>query len=132
MSRHKSLNPPDLPAARGFSHAVIASGRRVVFLAGQIGWDGQGRMVSDDLVGQFEKALANVAHVVREAGGSCEDIVRLTIYVTDAAEYRSRLRELGEAYRRVMGRHYPAMALLEVKGLFEPAAKVELEATAAL
>ena len=126
------VNPASLPAPRGFSHGVAMDGDRVLFVAGQIGCDQHGTMVSSDIVEQFERALSNAVEVVREAGGTSESIARLTIYTTDMAQYRARLKGLGEAYRKDMGRHYPAMALLEVKALFEPMAKVELEATAVI
>lgn len=126
------VNPPGLPAPRGFNHAVVTPAGSMVFVAGQIGCDVHGAIVSSDLVEQFEVALRHVVLVVEAAGGKRESIARLTVYVTDAVEYRSRLKGLGLAYRRVMGGHYPAMALLEVHGLFVPNSKVELEATAIL
>jgi enamine deaminase RidA (YjgF/YER057c/UK114 family) len=132
VSPHAIVNPASLPKPRGYSHAVVAPAGKIVFVAGQIGCDAGGALVSPDLVAQFELALANAVEAVRAAGGPAGAIARLTIYVVDMAEYRSRLKEMGEAYRRVMGRHYPAMAVLEVKGLFDPGAKVELEATAVL
>ena len=133
MSKFAFLNPDGLPQPRGYNHGVSAPGAgRILFVAGQIGCDRQGAVVSSDIVEQFEVALSNMMMVVREAGGKPESIARLTIYTTDVLQYRSRLKGLGEAYRRVMGRHYPAMALLEVKGLFERNAIIELEATAIL
>lgn len=132
MSRSSIVNPPSLPSPRGFSHAVVAPPGKMVFVAGQIGCDAHGIVASADIVQQFEVALRNVVEVVRACGGDPTSIARLNIYVTDAVAYRTRLKGLGESYRRVMGKHYPAMSLLEVKGLFEPAAKVELEATAVL
>jgi enamine deaminase RidA (YjgF/YER057c/UK114 family) len=133
MSRFSFFNPDALPAPKGFNHGVMAPGAgRILFVAGQIGCDRQGAVVSSDIVEQFELALGNMMLVIREAGGTPESIARLTIYTTDVLQYRSRLKGLGEAYRKVMGRHYPAMALLEVKGLFEPNARIELEATAIL
>jgi enamine deaminase RidA (YjgF/YER057c/UK114 family) len=103
-----------------------------LFVAGQIGWDQQGRLVGEDFVAQFAKALDNVLVVVREAGGGPSSLVRLAIYLTDRREYQERTRELGIAYRERMGKHYPAMTLLEVKALLEEGAKVELEAVALL
>jgi enamine deaminase RidA (YjgF/YER057c/UK114 family) len=127
------VNPAGMAAPRGYSHGVLApAGARTLFVAGQIGWDGAGRLVGADFVQQFEQALRNILTVVTAAGGGAHDLVRLTVYVTDRAEYSARLAPVGEAYRRVMGRHYPAMALVEVKGLVEPGAKVEIEATAAI
>jgi enamine deaminase RidA (YjgF/YER057c/UK114 family) len=102
----------------------------LLFVAGQIGWDRQGCMVSEDLAVQFGQALDNVIDVVWAAGGSAESIARLTIYVTDKEEYRRRAKDLGEAYRKRMGKHFPAMSLVEVKSLLEDNAKVEIEATA--
>jgi enamine deaminase RidA (YjgF/YER057c/UK114 family) len=132
VSRHHPLNPPSLPAPRGFSHGVVASGERILFVAGQIGCDAKGAIASSDLVDQFERALRNVMEVVVQAGGGPESIARMTVYVTDLIEYRARLKGIGEAWRRVMGKRYPAMCLVEVNRLFEPTAKVELEATAVL
>ncbi|HKY32894.1 MAG TPA: RidA family protein [Candidatus Polarisedimenticolia bacterium] len=132
MSRFRLLNPEGMPAPRGFTHAVVAPPGTTVFVAGQIGCDAAGAIPSSDLVEQFEAALRHVARAVAAAGGAPETIARLTIYVTDIVEYRARLKGLGQAYRRVMGRHYPAMALVEVKSLFVPNAKVEMEATAVL
>lgn len=132
MSRIRPINPDALPSPSGYSHGMLGKGDRVLFVAGQIGSDSGGALVSSDIVKQMEKALANVVAVVKEAGGEPESIARLTIYVTDVLTYRASLRSIGEAYRRVMGKHYPAMAVIEVKGLFDPGAKIELEATAVL
>jgi enamine deaminase RidA (YjgF/YER057c/UK114 family) len=104
----------------------------MLFVAGQIGWDAEQQMVGDGLVEQFEQALDNVMTVVRCAAGEPNSVARMTIYVVDCEAYRSLLPELGAAYRRVMGHHYPAMALVEVSGLLEPGALVEVEATAIL
>jgi enamine deaminase RidA (YjgF/YER057c/UK114 family) len=127
------INPESLGAPRGYSNGVLAeTGGRLLFVAGQIAWDEQQRLVSADFVEQFDRALMNVIAVVTEAGGRSDEIARLLIYVTDKGEYRSRTREIGERYRARMGQHYPAMALLEVKGLLEDGAKVEIEAVAVL
>ena len=127
------INPSSLGAPRGYSNGMIApAGGRVLFVAGQIAWDADQRLVGEGFTGQFERALANVLAVVREAGGGPEQVGRLTIYVTDRQEYLAALSEVGEAYRRVMGRHFPAMALVEVAALLEHGAKVEIEATAVL
>jgi enamine deaminase RidA (YjgF/YER057c/UK114 family) len=104
----------------------------VLFVAGQVGWNRDGRLVSDAFTGQFAQALDNVLTVVRAAGGRRESIGRLTIYVTDKREYIAAAKELGVAYRDLMGTHYPAMALVEVAALLEDGAKVEIEATAVL
>ena len=105
---------------------------RLLFIAGQIGWNAQGEMVGDRFEDQFDQALANVLAVVAEAGGTADTIARLTIFVVDKQEYLTAQRAIGERYRARMGRHFPAMTLVEVKSLLEPAAKVEIEATAVL
>lgn len=125
------LLPHDWMEARGFSHGVCASGR-LVFTAGQIGWDAAKRIASQRLADQVRQALRNVVAVVAAAGGAAEDIVRLTWFITDRAEYAACQREIGEAYREVMGYHYPAMSVVVVSALIEPEAKVEIEGTAVL
>ena len=125
--------PPDLGEARGYANGIVVPpGRRLLFVAGQIGWDVHQRLVGEGFVEQFAQALANVLIVVAAAGGSAEDVARLTIYVVDREEYLRSRAELGKHYRQLMGRHYPAMALVEVRGLLEPGARVEIEATAAV
>jgi len=104
----------------------------LLFIAGQIGWNAQGQIVSSDFVEQFDQALANVLSVVREVGGTPESIARLTVYVTDKAEYVAAQRSVGARYRVRMGKHYPAMTLVEVTALLEDGAKVEIEGTAVL
>ena len=127
------INPESLGSPRGYSHGVLGpAGGRLLFVAGQIAWDEQQRIVSDDFVEQFERALANVITVVEEAGGSAEQLARLVIYVTDKYEYRRRTREVGERWRARIGRHFPAMALVEVRGLLEDRAKVEIEGIAVI
>ena len=127
------INPESLGAPRGYSNGVLAApGGSLLFIAGQIAWDEQQRIVSADFVEQFDRALANVIAVVREAGGRPEQIARLVIYVTDKSEYCRRTREVGERWRAHMGRHFPAMALVEVKGLLEDQAKVEIEGIAVI
>jgi enamine deaminase RidA (YjgF/YER057c/UK114 family) len=123
------LQPPGWPRPRGYANGVTAEGR-LVFVAGQIGWDATGAVVSDDLVRQFEKTLENTLAVLREAGAGPENVARMTWYITDRREYLARARELGEVYRMLMGKHYPAMAVVEVKGLIDDRAKVEIETTA--
>jgi enamine deaminase RidA (YjgF/YER057c/UK114 family) len=123
------LQPPGWPRPRGYANGVAAEGR-LVFVAGQIGWDASGTVVSDDLVRQFEKTLENTLAVLREAGAGPEHVARMTWYITDKREYLARARELGEVYRTLMGKHYPAMAVVEVKGLIEDRAKIEIETTA--
>ena len=129
----KTINPKSLGAPHGYSNGVLTdAGGRLLFVAGQIGCDQTQKVVSADFVEQFDRALRNVLAVVSEAGGTPEQVTRLTIYVTDKSEYLTQTRAVGERYRAHMGKHFPAMALLEVKGLLEPNAKVEIEATAVL
>lgn len=127
------VNPEALGRPRGWNNGMVApSGGRVLFVAGQTARDASGRVTPGTLVEQFDGALRNVLTVVEEAGGGAPQIGRLTIYVTDMGAYRSSLKPLGEAYRRHMGSHYPAMALVEVTALVDPDAVVEIEATAVL
>lgn len=127
------INPAALGAPRGYSNGMLApAGGRLLFVAGQVGWDGGQRLVAGGFVEQFAQALANVVAVVREAGGGPEHVARLTIYVADRRQYLADLEAVGAAYRSVMGRHFPAMALVEVQALLEPGALVEVEATAVL
>ena len=125
------VNPPGLAPPRGYSHGIVSRGR-LLFVAGQIGWNARGEIVSERFAEQFDQALANVLAVVGEAGGPPESLVRLTIYVVDKADYISAQEELGGRYRARMGRHYPAMTLVEVKSLLAGGAKVEIEATAVI
>jgi enamine deaminase RidA (YjgF/YER057c/UK114 family) len=126
---HTFLHPRDWKPAKGFSNGVAAQGR-MVFLAGQVGWNAEQKFESGDFVAQAQQALANIVTLVAEAGGRAEHITRLTWFVLDKREYLSRLRELGEAYRSVMGKHFPAMTLVQVGALVENEAKLEIEATA--
>jgi enamine deaminase RidA (YjgF/YER057c/UK114 family) len=127
------INPETLGAPHGYTNGVLTeAGGRLLFIAGQIGWDNQQRIVSSDLVEQFDRALANVISVVNEAGGQPEQITRLLIYVTDKNEYKTRMKEIGERYRARMGKHFPAMVLVEVKSLLEESAMIEIEGTAVL
>ena len=127
------INPAELGAPRGYSNGMLAPpGARLLFVAGQIGWNEEQQLVGEGFTEQFAAALENVVAVVRHAGGRPEHLVRLTIYVTDRREYLQALKEVGDAYRGIVGRHYPAMALVEVRALLEPGAKVEIEGTAAL
>jgi enamine deaminase RidA (YjgF/YER057c/UK114 family) len=129
----KLINPETLGPPRGYSNGVLAEqGGRLLFVAGQVGWNKEQTIVSKNLVEQFDRALENVIAVVTEAGGSPNQITRLVIYVTDKQEYKLNLKEIGETYRTRMGKHYPAMALVEVRGLLEDNAKVEIEAVAVL
>lgn len=127
------INPEALGAPKGYSNGMLApAGGRVLFVAGQVGWDGAQRIVGDDFATQFGQALANVVAVVRAAGGKPEDLARLTVFVTDKREYLADLKGVGAAYRQVMGKHFPAMSLIEVRGLIEPGAKMEIEGTAVI
>ena len=123
------LQPPGWPRPRGFACGVVAEGRSV-FVSGQIGWDEHGRFVAHDVAGQVRQALRNIVTILSEAGARPEHVVRLTWYVTDKREYLAAQREIGEAYRDVMGRHFPAMSVVAVAALLEDEAKVEIEATA--
>jgi enamine deaminase RidA (YjgF/YER057c/UK114 family) len=123
------LQPPGWARARGFSNGIAASGR-LVFIAGQIGWTGEGKWEARDFAGQFRQALKNILAVLKEAGGRPEHIVRLTWYVVDKKEYLASLKEVGVAYRELMGKHYPTMAVVQVNGLVEDQARLEIEATA--
>jgi enamine deaminase RidA (YjgF/YER057c/UK114 family) len=125
-SPHEIRNPETLPPAQGFSHAVIAQAGRTVYLAGQTAQQTDGAVVGATLAEQFEVAAGNVVKALEAAGAHPQDLVSMQIFVTDITEYRRLSKEIGEAYRRHFGRHFPAMALLEVRRLFDPAAKVEL------
>ena len=128
---HRILQPAEWARARGYSNGIAARGTQV-FIAGQIGWDGQQRFAHDRLAPQVGAALANIVRVLAEAGGRPEHIVRLTWFVTSRREYLDEMDEIGAAYRAVMGRHFPAMSVVEVSALVEAQAKVEIEATAVL
>jgi enamine deaminase RidA (YjgF/YER057c/UK114 family) len=123
------LQPPGWARAKGFSNGIAAKGK-LVFIAGQVGWTGEGKWEARDFAGQFRQALENIIAVLKQADGKPEHIVRLTWYVLDRKEYLGALREVGLAYRRLMGRHYPAMAVVQVSGLVEDEARLEIEATA--
>jgi enamine deaminase RidA (YjgF/YER057c/UK114 family) len=127
----KFLQPKNWMPPKGYSNGVVAEGCQV-FIAGQIGWNERCELVSDDFVKQAERALANIIEVLTEAGGEPRHLTRLTWFVTDKAAYVARQKEIGEAYRRVIGRHFPAMSLIVVAGLLEPGAKVEIEGTAVI
>lgn len=125
----KTLQPPGWALPKGYANGVEARGR-MVFVAGQIGWNAAGEIVRDDFVAQAAQALANVAAVLREAGALPEHVVRLTWYVVDKREYLASLPALGDRYRAIMGKHYPAMTAVQVAALIEDRARVEIEATA--
>jgi enamine deaminase RidA (YjgF/YER057c/UK114 family) len=130
MSR-EVLQPPGWARARGYANGVAAEGR-LVFVAGQIGWDADQRFVSDDFAAQTRQALSNVVAVLACAGAKPEHVARMTWYVTSRDEYNAAIAEIGAAYRELMGRHFPAMSVVVVAGLLEPRAKVEIEATAVI
>ena len=123
------LHPKHWARTRGFSHGVAAEGRQV-FVAGQVGWNARQEIVGDDFVAQVEQALHNVVVILAEADARPEHLVRLTWYVCDKQEYLKRSSEVGEVYRRIIGRHFPAMTLVQVAALVEDRARVEIEATA--
>jgi enamine deaminase RidA (YjgF/YER057c/UK114 family) len=125
------LLPPGWPRPKGYSNGVAASGRPV-FIAGMIGWDAQGVFHSDDFAAQTRQALQNIVDVLREAGGRPEHIVRMTWYVTDKREYLSAGREIGQAFRELIGSYNAAMTAVQVTALMEDRAKVEIEATAVI
>ena len=129
-SPHEIRNPETLPPPMGFSHAVIAQAGRTVYLAGQTAQQTDGTVVGATLAEQFDVAAANVVKALEAAGARPQDLVSMQIFVTDVAEYQRTSKQIGDAYRRHFGRHYPAMALLEVSRLFDPRAKVELMAIA--
>jgi enamine deaminase RidA (YjgF/YER057c/UK114 family) len=127
------INPQSLGAPSGYSNGLLTeTGGRLLFIAGQIAWNDKHEIVSNDFVEQFDKALENVVAVVSEAGGRASDIARLIIYVTDKHEYSEQTREVGDRYRKHMGKHFPAMVLVQVAGLVDDAAKVEIEGIAVL
>lgn len=129
----KLINPDALGAPSGYSHGVLVDGGgKLLFIAGQIAWNEKQKIVSDDFVEQFDKALANVITVVKAAGGEANNIVRVVVYVTNKHEYLAQTKAVGERYRKHMGKHFPAMVLVQVADLLEEAAKVEIEATAVL
>ena len=125
----KPLQPPGWPRPKGYSNGISARGR-MIFTAGVVGWDQEEKFVSDTLAGQFAQVLRNIVAILAEDGAGPEHIVRMTAYVTDIGDYHSSLSEIGDAWKQVLGRVYPAMALVEVSSLVEPEALVEIEATA--
>ena len=126
------VNPPALARPSGFSHAVIADGGRVVFLAGQVALGPDGTIVGDTVTEQFERALANLLEALRAAGGGPEHLASLTVYAVDLGDYREHGREIGAVWRRLAGREYPAMAAIGVSRLWEPAALVEIQGHAVI
>jgi enamine deaminase RidA (YjgF/YER057c/UK114 family) len=128
---HKVLQPAEWARAKGYANGITARGTQV-FIAGQVGWDAQQKFTDERLAPQVRMALKNVVRVLEEAGGRPEHIVRLTWYLTSRQDYLDQLAQIGAAYRDVMGRHFPAMSVVEVSALMEKQAKVEIEATAVL
>jgi enamine deaminase RidA (YjgF/YER057c/UK114 family) len=128
---HKIIQPEGWKPAKGYANGVLAEGARL-YVGGQIGWNKNQVFEHYDFIGQMEQALRNIVDVVESAGGTATDIVRLTWYVTDKKDYLAKQREIGEAYRRVMGKHFPAMTMVVVGELIEDAALIEIEATAVL
>ncbi|MFF5156530.1 RidA family protein [Streptomyces sp. NPDC000348] len=126
------VDPPELSPPAGFSHAVVATGSRLVFLAGQTALDTDGEVVGDTLPDQFARALANLLTALRAAGGAPADLARVTVYATDVAAYRGHARELGRIWRELAGRDYPAMAVVGVVRLWDERALVELDGFALL
>ena len=123
------LQPPGWAPARGYSNGIAASGTQV-FVGGQIGWNAQQQFETDDFIAQTAQALRNIVEVLGEAGAGPQHMVRMTWYIIDRVEYNARLKELGEVYREVMGRNFPAMTCVQVAGLVEGRARVEIEVTA--
>lgn len=133
MTTPRHIDPPELARPKGYSHGVVVSaGAPLLFVAGQVGWDRHETIVSQRFSEQFEQALANFMAVVHAAGGTSEGIVSMTAYVTDKDEYLAQTREVGAAWRKQVGRVFPAMALVQVAALLEPGAKVELQGVASL
>ena len=131
MSLLQVLQPPGWARPKGFSNGIACRGT-LVFISGQVGWTGQGEWKERSFAGQFRQALQNILEVLAQAQGRPEHIVRLTWYVLDKQEYLASLKDVGAAYRAVMGRHFPTMAVLQVSGLIEPEARLEIEATAVI
>lgn len=124
------LQPPGWARPRGYSNGIAVKGGKTVYIAGQVGWTAEGRFADKSFGGQFRQALANVLEVLAQAGGGPEHLVRMTWYIIDREEYLAALREVGAAWRELMGKNYPTMAVLQVGGLVEAEARLEIEATA--
>ncbi|TCJ14837.1 RidA family protein [Rubrobacter taiwanensis] len=127
----RRLQPPGWAKPKGYANGIVAEGR-LVFVAGQVGWDADGKFRARDFVGQVRRCLENTLAVLAEAGAGPEHVARMTWYITDREEYLANLEGMGEVYRELMGRHYPAMAMVEVSSLIEEEAKVEVETTAVI
>ena len=128
------VNPTQLVKPRGYNHGIKTTGAStLLFLGGQVGWDSEGQLVADkEIAAQFDRALENLLAVVKEAGGKAENIVKLNLFVTDKKAYLAATKEIAQAYRRHMGKHFPAMTLVEVNSLYEDGAVVEIEGLAVL
>ena len=127
----QTVNPEGWPRPRGYANAVIAEGR-TVFLAGMVGWNEAEEFETDELAGQFRQALTNIVTVLKAADSGPEHLVRLTWFIADKEEYLRSLKEIGAAYRDIIGRHFPAMSVIEVRGFIEARAVLEIEATAVI
>ncbi|MBI5922272.1 MAG: RidA family protein [Betaproteobacteria bacterium] len=125
------LQPPGWARPKGYSNGIVCKGR-MVFVAGQVGWDEQEKFQTDDLVGQVRQSLTNIVGILAQAGAKPADIVRMNWYLADQKEYNARLAEIGEVYRTIIGKHFPAMTALQVAGFVEHGAKIEIEVTAML
>lgn len=132
MSRHQTINPADWGLPKGYSNGILAAPGRLLFVAGQVGWNKEEKFESEVFADQFEQALANVMAVVEAAGGKAEDICRFTMYIVDKKKYLADLKSVGQAYRKHMGKNFPVMAMVEVSQLIEDQAQVEIEATAVI
>ena len=130
-SPHKFLQPPGWPTAKGYSNGIVASGR-TVYVAGIVGWNEMEIFEADDFAGQFRQVLLNIVAILKEADAEPEHIVRMTWFIGDKQEYLSALKSIGEAYREIIGRHFPVMAVIEVSGFIEEGAKLEIETTAVI
>ncbi|SEL09432.1 RidA family protein [Pacificibacter marinus] len=131
LTPHTFLQPDGWAPAKGYANGMMAEGK-MVFTGGLVGWNAQQEWEHLDMVGQFRQTLKNIVAVLSEAGASPEHLVRMTWYITDKKEYNENLRPFGAAYREVLGRHFPAMAVVQVAGLMEDAARIEIEATAVI
>ena len=127
----KIIQPDNWQPPKGYSNGIVAEGK-FLSIAGQIGWDGSGQFASNDLVGQTKQTLTNIITILEKAGGKPEHLVRLTWYILDKSDYLKNAKGIGEVYRDILGKHYPAMSLVVVKGLLEDKALVEIEATAVI
>ena len=127
----KILQPPDWPKPKGYSNGIVAKGR-LVFVAGQVGWNAQEKFETSDLAGQAQQALKNIVAILAEAGAGPEHICRMDWFLGDVKEYNASLKEIGAAYRDVIGRHFPVMTAVQVSGFVETGAKLEIEVTAVL